>query len=151
MCKNITHGHYYQWIDVDSATHVKCSFESSASQMFFFATQHFEFVSWGQITSRFCCKYSSTVLYFIDYCFALTGTKKLSFFYWLPQREPSQDRRNPWFSNPCSGTAGSVIVPRRIPSRARRFAFSCSLIVPVVFVQVPRVFFSPYVQILTVH
>ena len=81
MCKNITHGHYYQWIDVDSATHVKCSFESSASQMFFFATQHFEFVSWGQITSRFCCKYSSTVLYFIDYCFALTGTKKTELFF----------------------------------------------------------------------
>lgn len=131
--------------------HVKCSFESSAWQMFLFAIQHFEFVSWGQITSRFCCKYSSTALYFIDHCFCLDRCRKTEFFFFPSQRDPSKDRRNPWFRNPCSGTAGSVIVPRRIPSHARCFTFSCPLLVPVVFAQVTRVFFNPCIQILTVH
>ena len=53
MCNSITHGRYYRWVDLDYAMHVKYSFESSSSQMFLFATQHFAFVSWGQITSRF--------------------------------------------------------------------------------------------------
>jgi hypothetical protein len=54
MCKNITHGRLYQWVDVDSARQVKYCFESSSFQMFLFAAQYLEFVSWRQYSIIFC-------------------------------------------------------------------------------------------------
>jgi hypothetical protein len=100
--------------------------------MFLFAAQYLEFVSWRQYSIIFC------LLLFVPW-----QVKKQFFLTWIPQLDPSQDRRNPWFRNPCSGTAGGVIVPRHITSRARRFAFSCRLIVPVVFAQVTGGFLQP--------